>query len=166
VDRFNGDWWLVHTRPRQEKALAADLGKLGIGYFLPLLRTRRRYRQRALTIEFPLFPSYLFMCGGTHERYETLMTHRAAAVIAVANQAQLKHELRSVHRVTSGDGPLQVFRGLKRGHKCRVRSGRLAGVEGVVLKKRDRCRLFVGIEVLGQSAVLEIAPALIEPIDQ
>ena len=59
-DEFAGPWWLVYTKPRNEKALAKDLGRMGIGCFLPLARVRRCYSGRRVEVRIPLFPSYMF----------------------------------------------------------------------------------------------------------
>lgn len=165
VDFYAGRWWLVHTRSRQEKALAADLDRLGIGYFLPLTPVRRRYGRRVFKLHIPLFPCYLFLCGGGDERYATLMTHRAAQVIEVFDQERFRFELRQIHLLTTSGAPADLYPGLRRGCRCRVTGGSLAGLEGVVLRRRGFCRVYVGVEVLGQSAELEIDPALVEPID-
>ena len=69
----------MHTKSRQEKALAGDLADLGIGFFLPLASVKRRYGQRTFQIQIPLFPLYLFMCGDEDQRYAALMTHRGPA---------------------------------------------------------------------------------------
>lgn len=165
VDVMSGLWWLVHTKSRMEKALSADMDRLGVGHFLPLIRTRRRYGGRVFEVNLPLFPGYLFLCGGEDERYATLMTHRAAKVIPVADQERLKADLRQIHRVTLGDEPVDLYPGLRRGCRCRVTSGSLAGLEGVLLRRRGVCRVYIGVEVLGQSAELEIDPAMLEVLD-
>lgn len=165
VDLHPGPWWVVHTRSRQEKALAADLDRIGIGCFLPLVTVRRRYGGRTCQLRIPLFPSYLFMCGGEDHRYATLMTHRAASVIHVIDQERLKHELRQIVRVTASEGPVDLYPGLRCGRRCRVVAGSLAGLEGIVLRRRDMCRVYVGVEALGQSAELEIDPSLLEVIE-
>jgi len=165
VDAVDGRWWLVHTKPRNEKALAADLDALRIVYYLPLARVLRRYGGRTLELRIPLFPGYLFLCGGVSERYAALSTHRAANVIHVVDQEQLKGDLRQIFRATTGDEPLNVYPGIKRGRRVRVRSGPLRGLEGVVLRRRDVCRVYVAVNVLGQSAELEIDAALLEVIE-
>lgn len=165
VDTFVGRWWLVHTKSRMEKALAADLERLAIGYYLPLLRTRRRYGKRLLDVSLPLFPGYLFLCGNEDDRYATLMTHRAARVIAVSDQERIKQELRQVYRATTSDQPVDLYPGLRRGRRCRITRGSLQGVEGVVLRRRGLYRVYLGVEALGQSAELEIDPGMLEIID-
>jgi transcription antitermination factor NusG len=164
VDTLPGPWWLVHTKSRCEKALATDLDRHGIGFFLPLARMRRRHGGRRVEVLMPLFPSYLFLNGGPDERYATLMTHRAAQIIEVVDQEHLKNELRQIHRVIVSREPVDLYPGLQQGQRCRVTGGPLAGLEGVVLRRRDACRIYIGVEALGQSAELEIDPSLLETI--
>jgi transcription antitermination factor NusG len=165
IDSYVGHWWVVHTKSRNEKALASDLEKKRIQYFLPLARLKRRYGGRVTQVELPLFPCYLFLCGGEDERYATLMTHRVAAVIPVPDQDRLRTELHHVCRLIMSQEPVDLYPGLKQGCRCRVIRGSLAGLEGVVIRRRDICRVYVGVEVLGQSAELEIDPSLLEVIE-
>ncbi|MDM8008519.1 MAG: transcription termination/antitermination NusG family protein [Phycisphaerae bacterium] len=165
LDAYCGRWWLVHTKSRNEKALASDLTAMRIGHFLPLIQTRHRHAGRISQTEIPLFPGYLFMCGGDDERYATLLTHRAAAVINVVDQERLRRELCHVYLVTISQESVDLYPRLCRGRRCRIVRGSLAGLEGVVLRRRGSCRIYVGVEALGQSAELEIDPALLEAVD-
>lgn len=165
LDALPGRWWLVHTKSRMEKALATDLERLGIHAFLPLIRTQRRYSGRPVEVQLPLFPGYLFLCGDDNDRYTTLMTHRAAHVIAVADQELLRNELRQVYRVTTSSQRVDLYPGLQVGKRCRIIGGSLQGVEGVVLRRQGTCRVYLGVEVLAQSAELEIDPGLLEILD-
>ena len=165
IDRFEGRWWLVHTKPRNEKALAEELARRNIDCFLPLAYVKRRYGRRTIAVHIPLFPGYLFLNGGEDERYATLMTHRAVNVIDVANQTGLAAELRNIHRATTSGEPVDVYPGLHRGRRCRVVRGPFKGLEGVVLQRRDPCRVYIGVEILGQSVQVDIDAALLESID-
>lgn len=164
VDVLEGRWWVVHTKARNEKALALDLDRQKINYFLPLVKVRRRYGGRTVQLQLPLFPSYLFMCGGDDQRYSTLMTHRAAHVIPVVDQERIKQDLRQVYMVVESEEPVDLYPSLRRGRRCRVIGGGLKGLEGVV-SRRDLSRVYVGVDALGQSAELEIDPGLVEIID-
>jgi transcription antitermination factor NusG len=165
VDVYAGRWWVVHTRARNEKVVTALLSSMRLGYFLPLARVGRRYGGRTRYVRIPLFPGYLFLCGGVEERYATLMTHRVANVIFVADQETLKTQLRHIYRATSCDAPVDLYPGIRRGQHCRVRSGALKGLEGVVLRRRSLCRVYIAVDVLGQSAEVEIDPSLLEIIE-
>ena len=51
-----GTWWVAHTKARSEKALAWDLLRRDIGYFLPLLGRVRFSGGRKRRVLMPLFP--------------------------------------------------------------------------------------------------------------
>lgn len=173
VDRFAdalwdpavGPWWLVYTKPRNEKALAEDLDRMGVGCFLPLAHVRRRYSGRSVEVALPLFPSYLFFRGGEDQRLASLKTNRVVSVIRVVDQARLDADLRNVHLACNSEQPVDLYAGIRAGRRCRVIAGALQGLEGVVLQRRGLCRVYVGVEVLGQSAQLEIDPSLLEVIE-
>ena len=116
-------------------------------------------------VRIPLFPGYLFLCGGSDARLVALRTHRCANVLEVADQERLKADLRHIHRVVESKEPVDLYPRLRRGCRCRVITGTLAGLEGVVLRRRGLWRVYVGVEFLGQSAELEIDPMLLEVID-
>ncbi len=160
-----GRWWVLHTRSRNEKAVAAALDKCGIPYYLPLVQHRRTYAGRKVDVKLPLFPGYLFMSGGESERYAALRTNRIANVIPVADQKQLADELRHISRVVQSDYAVDLYPALREGCRCRVASGSLKGIEGVVLRRRSTSRVYIAATVLGQSAVIEIDNALLEPLD-
>jgi len=161
---FVGHWWLVYTKPRNEKALAKDLGRMGIGCFLPLARVRRCYSGRSVEVRIPLFPSYLFFRGGEDERLASLKTNRVVSVIDVVDQERLEEDLRNVYLACTSEEPVDLYPGLKNGQRCRVVTGSLRGLEGVVLRRRSLFRVYVGVDMLGQSAQLEIDPSLLEVI--
>ncbi len=122
------------------------------------------YGGRSQFVDIPLFPGYLFLSGGEHERYTTLMTHRAVQVIQVVDQERLKTELRHVYRAISSGRPVELYPGIQRGRRCRVVRGPLAGIEGIVLRRRDTWRVYLGVEILGQSAEVEVDPSSLEII--
>ena len=163
-DSLPGRWWLVHTKSRNEKALAAHLDRRGIDYFLPLVRPGQHNGGHQASIEIPLFPGYLFLRGGDEQRYVTLTTHRAAAVLNVFEQERLTAELATLHRAITGPESIDLYPGIREGRRCRIRSGHMRGVEGVVIRRRGVCRVFLAIGILGQSAEFEIAPALLDLI--
>lgn len=164
-DDFEGRWWAVHTKSRNEKALARDLDQLGIGCFLPLARVDRRHSGRTTQVHLPLFPGYLFMCGEAEDRYAALNTRRAVRVIDVGDQDGFKTSLRHIHCMVNSDRPVDVYPGIRRGRLVRVARGPLLGLEGVVLRRRGVCRIYVAIDMLGHSAEVEVDGGVLEVID-
>jgi transcription antitermination factor NusG len=165
ADGFQGRWWVLHTRSRNEKSLASELQRLDIDHYLPLVRSERRHGGRRVTVDLPLFPGYVFMCGDAEDRYVALRTNRVAHVIDVEDQERLRFDLDQVHRVIESDQPVDLYPGLQEGRRCRVKSGPLRGLEGVVVRRQGTARIFIEAAVLGQSAVIEIDNAVLETID-
>lgn len=165
VSLLTGTWWVLHTRARNEKAVAETLEKQGIAHFLPLVTHQRRYAGRIRQVEIPLFPGYIFLCGGISERHFALRTNRVAQVLEVPNQERLRADLQQIERVIASHAPVDLFPRIVEGARCRVVSGSLRGLEGVVLRRRGPWRVYVGVDFLGQSAELEIESALIEVLD-
>jgi transcription antitermination factor NusG len=155
-------WWLVHTKSRNEKALAGDLNRLGISHFLPLATVDRSYSGRREKIRIPLFPGYLFMNGDAEERHRTLATNRVASVISVADQERLEEDLEQIRRLVDSEQPVDVWPGIRVGRRCCVISGPLKGLEGVVLRRRGTCRVHLAVHVLGQGAEVEIDASCLE----
>ena len=165
IDAFEGRWFVLHARARQEKAVGEDLGRLNIRHFLPLVRYRRIHGGRARRVSIPLFPGYVFMCGRDEDRVAALRTHRVANILFVADQERLKADLGQIQRVVDSNEPVDLFPRLRKGTRCRVIRGTLSGIEGVVLRRRGPWRVYVGVDFVGQSAELEIDPSFLAIID-
>lgn len=165
IDTFAGRWWVLHTRARNEKAVATDLQRHQVQHFLPLVRRVRIYSGRKRFVELPLFPGYVFLCGDLPDRYLALRTHRVAQVLEVADQERMRFDLAQIQRVVESDVPVDLYPRLRVGARCRVRAGSLMGLEGVVLRRRGPWRVYVGVQFVGQSAELEIEPDLLELLD-
>lgn len=54
-------WYLLYTKPRAEKKVAAELGLKGYELFLPLQRTLKQWSDRKKWVEEPLFKGYIFI---------------------------------------------------------------------------------------------------------
>lgn len=157
-------WWVMHTRPRQEKSLARDLFARAIPYYLPQVRRTSMIRGRRHTSHVPLFTSYLFVYGTDLERHSSMTTNRIAQIIRVPNPVELSRQLFSLSRLVAAGAPLTVESRLTAGDRVRVKSGALAGVEGMVLARRRKCRLIVAVNLIQQGVSVEIDDHLLEPI--
>jgi transcription antitermination factor NusG len=162
---FEGQWWVVHTRSRNEKALAHDLISKDISYFLPMSWKISRKSRRKIRSLLPLFNGYLFFCGKENERVELLKTNRVAHLIEVDNQQKLLDELVQVNQALQSGAPLTPHNYIKEGQRCRVIAGPLMGLEGIVVRSNNAARLVLQIDMLGQAASVEIDVDMIEVLD-
>jgi transcription antitermination factor NusG len=158
-------WWALHTKPRQEKAVARSILAFRIPFYLPLVRKRTSYRGQQLVSHVPLFAGYVFVFSSEEERVRALLTHRIAQALWVEDQDRLQFDLRQFRQLILSDAPLTVEARLKPGNTVRVLRGPFSGLEGVVLKRRGQTRLLVALNFLQRGASVEIDDYLLEPID-
>lgn len=162
---FDGQWWVAHTKSRNEKALAHDLIRREVSYFLPMSWKVSRRSRRTTKSLLPLFAGYVFCCGKEDERLEILRTDRVANMIEVTDQERLIKELLQIEQALKAGAPLTPHKYLKVGQKCRVTAGPLLGLEGVVTQTKGAVRLILQVDMLGQAASVEIDMDMIETLD-
>lgn len=165
ISEVPGRWWVLHTRARNEKVVALALMRHRVPYYLPLVSLERTYAKCRVTVRLPLFPGYLFLCGDNDACEKAWKTNRVARILQVDDQERLRSELRQVCQALETDGKVDLFTSLRKGRRCRVTGGTLKGLEGVVLRRGRHCRMYLSVTILGQSAVVEVDGALLEPID-
>ena len=162
---FAGLWWVAHTRSRNEKALAHDLIRKDISYFLPMSWKVRRRKGRTMRSLLPLFSGYMFFCGEESQRVELLRTNRVANLIEVKDQQRLLDELLQIEQALQSGAPIVPHKYIKTGQHCRVIGGPLTDLQGIVLKTKTITRLVLQIDMLGQAASVEIDTDMIELVD-
>ena len=54
-------WYLIYSKPQQERIARENLERQGYPSYLPLIRNRRRRQGRYISIIDPMFPRYLFV---------------------------------------------------------------------------------------------------------
>jgi transcriptional antiterminator RfaH len=163
VAALQGDWWVAHTKPKCEKALAFDLLALEIGYYLPMAQRAYVSGGRKRRVMMPLFTSYLFFCGDLKQRYTALTTNRICRILPVNDRERFVAEISAVEAALSRNAFLEACPLPDVGCRCRVKAGPLQGVEGTVIRRDGRSMIALHLSMLGQGACLEIDASLLEP---
>jgi len=95
-------WWCLHTKPRQEKAIARDLRMQEIVYYLPqVVKEGHTPKGRKIQSVVPLFAGYVFINGDLNDRLNALRGHRLVKVLEVVDQESLTRDLRQIHTMLS-----------------------------------------------------------------
>jgi len=157
-------WWVLHTRPRAEKALARRLLSDSLAFFLPLHERQLRSSGRLLRSYLPLFPGYVFVHGDAQARLRALRTNLIANVIAVEDQKQLHADLGRVYRLITAGLPVGPEARLQPGTRVAITTGPLEGLEGKILRWGKRCKFFLEVQFLRQGVSVEIDEWMLEPL--
>ena len=112
----------------------------------------------------PLFPGYVFLRGSEEQRHQALTTNCVSQCLAVSDAAALVRDLGQIRRLIEADTPLLPEEQLQAGMRVRIRSGSLAGLEGVVIRRRGQDRLLVAVEFLQRGASVQLEDFDVERI--
>jgi len=158
-------WYVLHTKSRQEKLVAAALDTAGITHFLPLVKRVSYYGRHKALLRVPLFPSYVFLWGTLDDAYVIDRTKRIAKIIRVSDQKRLEWEIRNIRMALERDAQLEPCPYLKEGVRVEVRAGPFKGLQGWVHRKKTENRLVLQVEAFARGASLEIEASLLEVIE-
>ena len=164
VVKYN--WYAVHTRHQHEKIAARILEYKDFEVFLPLYQARRRWQDRIKEISVPLFPGYLFVREG-QERWLQILTATGVSRIVTCGDrpAVIPHsEVEGVRRLVESSLKVEPHPFLKTGDWVRVKYGPIAGVEGILLRKKNIARLILSVEMLGKAAAVEVDATNVERV--
>jgi transcription antitermination factor NusG len=157
-------WYVLHTRPRQEKSLARHLHAAGVSFYLPAVPRRRRLSTRVLTAHMPLFPGYLFLLADREERQTAMMSNRVAHAIEVHDQARLWDDLRQVDRLLGTGVSVSTEERLAPGTPVEITTGPLAGLCGTVIKTASGRRFVVRVDFIHQGASVLLEDCSLLPL--
>jgi transcriptional antiterminator RfaH len=161
-DQENGRWWVLHTRPRAEKALARRLLGRDVRFFLPQYCKQWRNKGRSSSVHHPLFPGYLFLHGDDQDRLYALQTNLVAQVLHVEDQAELHSDLTRVHHLMVTDACLTPEEQLEPGVLVHIIHGPLAGLQGKVVARHNKMRFVVEVRFLQQGVSLDVEGWMLE----
>ena len=163
---LNHNWYAVCTRHQHERIAARILECKGFEVFLPLYQERRRWKDRIKEIDVPLFPGYLFIRDGLERWLPILSTHGVGNVVNCGGRpaAIPFSEIEGIRRIVESPLRVEPHPFLKSGDRVRVKYGPIAGVEGILLRKKNIARLVLSVEMLGKSAAVEVDATDVERI--
>jgi transcriptional antiterminator RfaH len=145
-------WWVLHTKPRQEKSLARQLLKGGVPFYLPVIARRCLVRNRVQHSHVPLFAGYVFLLGDRDERVTALATGRVVRSLNVVDQPGLWRDLRQISRLIATGAPITPEERLLPGAAVEIRTGPLAGLTGKILRTASGRRFVVQVDFIQQGA--------------
>jgi len=73
-------WYVLYTKPRNEKKLAQELAKAGFEVYCPILTIEKQWSDRKKKVEEPVFKSYVFVQLDNYAKSRTLVLTFPGAV--------------------------------------------------------------------------------------
>lgn len=151
-------WYAAYTCAQHEKRVAAELGMREVEHFLPLYSSVRRWKDRRVTLELPLFPGYVFVRLALRERLRVV---QIPSVVRLVGFNGLPTALPDEEMEILRTGICQSLRAephpfLTVGRRVRIIRGPFAGLEGVVKRKKSGMRVVVSLELIQRSVAVDV----------
>jgi transcription antitermination factor NusG len=159
-------WYGIHTRSNGERIAATVLNDRGYEPFLPVYRTRRRWSDRTVTAEVPLFPGYIFCRFDHRKRLPIITTPGVVSILGFGDRpaALLDEEIEAIRAIVDSGIGAEPVPFLREGQRIRVTHGPLKSLEGTLVRKKSGCQLVISVELLQRSVSVEIDPAHIQAL--
>jgi transcription antitermination factor NusG len=163
---YESSWYAIYTRHQHEKMVAQILTGKGFEAFLPLYTAIHEWKDRTKALSLPLFPCYVFLKGGIERRLQIITTPGIYGLVSSGGQpaAIPDFEIEAIRRAVESGARIEAHPYLKCGNWVRVKCGPLAGIEGILVRKKNISRLVLSVEILGTSASMEVAAFQVEAV--
>jgi len=158
------EWYAAYTRANHEKRVADRLKQSGIEYFLPLYDSIHRWKDRRVRFQSPLFPGYVFVRFQVENRLRVLQISSVVRLVgANGNPVPIeKKEIQALRNGLSSGIDAEPHPYLTIGRRVRVKRGPLEGTYGVLMRRKNKVRFVISLDLIMRSISVEIDIADLE----
>jgi transcription antitermination factor NusG len=160
-------WFALYTTPRHEKHVSEILSDRQIETFLPLYRTTKQWKKsRPVVLELPLFPTYVFVRIERQARGSVLATPGVLSIVGSSKEAWPLPDF-EIAALRSGllERKIEPHPYLVIGERVRIIAGVMAGVEGVLARKKNEFRVVLSLDTIMQRVAVEVGTDEVEPVN-
>jgi transcription antitermination factor NusG len=146
--------------------VAEQIEQRRISCFLPLYRSMRRWKDRRKEVDLALFPGYVFVRISLRDKLKVLQVPGAVRLVTFNREpAPLPDlEIECLRSRQSSSGTIEPHPYLSVGRRVRVRSGPMKGLEGIIRRTKDNCRVVFSIDLIMRSVAVEVDEADLDPV--
>jgi transcription antitermination factor NusG len=166
LDYIEPRWYAAYTSANHEKRVAQQLGVRSLEHLVPLYESVRRWKDRRVRLQLPLFPGYVFVRLDLRDRLQVLQVPGVAKLVGFNGMPTVipQEEIEALRR-SLGNGVRAVPHPyLKLGRRVRVKTGSLAGLEGVLLRRKNSTRFVISLDLIMRSVAVEIEGSEVEAV--
>jgi transcription antitermination factor NusG len=159
-------WYVAQTCSRHEKRVAEQLSARRIENFLPLYEMVSRWKDRRVRVQLPLFAGYVFVRVPLQERLRALEIPSVARLVGFGGlPASLPDdEMEAMRNGLAGQLRAEPHPYLTVGRHVRIKFGPLAGLQGILLRKKASYRFVLSLELIHRSIVVDVDAADLLPL--
>jgi transcriptional antiterminator RfaH len=162
------NWYLVHTKIRQETRALSNLEAQGFECFLPTLRIEKLRKDTLTIAEEVLFPRYLFIRLATDldsQSWTPIRSTPGVNRLVSFGNAPAKVDSNLIeqiqNRALETSAPQAYF---KFGELVQITQGAFAGIDAIYQMKDGDQRVMVLIDLLSQNVRMSVQPSMLRKL--
>jgi transcription antitermination factor NusG len=126
--------------------------------FLPLYESVRRWKDRRVQLQLPLFPGYIFIRLALRDRLQVLQIPSVARLVGFNGlpTALPSEEMEAMRNGLTRHLHAEPHPYLKVGRRVLIIRGPLEGCEGILLRKKGDSRVVLSIDLIMRSVAVDI----------
>jgi transcription antitermination factor NusG len=164
-------WYVIQTRPKNEKKVYEQIERKEINVFLPLIQTVRYWSDRKKKLMVPLFPGYIFVNTEVNGRIDAIsnvygalryvMYEKKPAIITNEEIRNIRLSLNAPEKVRIEESSITE------GDLVEITGGIFRGLTGYIKEIRGNYKLIVNILELNSTFSVQLSNSeirLLKPI--
>ena len=155
-------WYAIWTRSRHEQVVREQLEQKQIEAFLPTVTRWSRWKDRKKRIDWPLFPGYCFARFNALDRLPILKCTGVVNIVAFEGGEPApipEHEILGIRLLVQSNLAYDPCPFIREGALVEVVYGPLKGIVGRLVRKNDKARLILSVDLIGQAVSVEVDAA-------
>jgi transcription termination/antitermination protein NusG len=159
-------WYALWTRSRHEQIVRTQLQLKEIESFLPTVTKWSRWKDRKKKIDWPLFPGYCFARFNAVDRLPVLKCTGVVSIVGFEGGVPApipEDEIHALQRLMQSELAYDPCPFIREGMLVEVVHGPLKGVTGRLLRKNEKARLVLSVDIIAQAVSVEVDAADVRP---
>lgn len=158
-------WYALFVRSNQEKRVTDHLSGRDVEHYLPCYSSLRRWKDRRVMLQMPLFPGYVFVRLALQERMKVLTVPHIVSLVGSSNgPAEISAQEIDSIRCGVEHAHAEPHPYLKEGQNVVIMGGVMAGTQGILVRWQNGDRVVVCLDSISRAFAVEVDAALLKPL--
>ena len=156
----NNAWYLIYTKPRQEKVAQTNLQRQGYQIYLPLIQGHRRRQGHYQVVTEPMFPRYLFISLNTEtDNWGPIRSTRGVSSLVRFGGVPALVPMKFIDFLKKNSAKTENLTSeptFQQGEPVRILDGVMSGYEGIFKAKSGAKRVTLLLDIVGKETLVEV----------
>ncbi len=159
-------WYAGYTAARHEKRVAEQLARRGVEHFLPLYEEIHYWNNGRHRVRLPLFPGYIFVRLALQDRLNVLEVRGLVRLVGFGGLPcpLPETDINKMMAALSTGVLAEPYPYLTAGTRVEIRSGPLQGMTGNLLRRQNKCRIVISVDLIMRSMMVEVDASDVVPV--